>query len=185
MTATVKGLKEVQRALKSYATDVQRVQTRALNRTITKGRTLTSKEIRSEVNLKAGYVKERVDIRKADFSKQIASIVARKRGILLSRFPNRIIKKKGVSVRVKRGSAKFIKGAFKANVKAGGRTVEVVALRVPGRYKNGNAKFKALYGPSPSQVFANVRDKIGPQLERELLLQLQKELDSAAKRARR
>lgn len=186
MSLSVSGIKELQRALKSYGADVTRIQTRALNRTITKGRTMASKEIREEVRLTAGYVGKHLKVIKASFARQVASVVAKKRGILLSRFPHTVKKGKGVVIRIKKGgSAKMLMRAFKTTVSAGGTPVDVIATRTGGRYKNGNAKFRTFYGASPSQVLNNTKGKLSPILERELRSQLEKELAQAAKRAKR
>lgn len=185
MSLTIKGLKEVRANIDKYSKEVAKARVRALNRTISKGRTLASKEIRDEVRLTATYVRDRLKIVQATIALQRASVVAKKRGILLSRFPHSVRIKRGVTVRVKKGGGgKLLKGAFRAKVRAGGSTVDVIATRIPGRYKNGNAKFRTFYGPSPSQVLNNTKPKLTPILEQELRIQLEKELQYAAKRAK-
>lgn len=99
---------------------------RSLNRTMEQARTAMSREIRSEFNLPAAYVRERLQIRKAfarsgQFSLQAELIGGdgRRRSANVIRFGARP-GAAGVSVLIRKGGRKEIKGSFIGNK---GRTV--------------------------------------------------------------
>lgn len=97
----------------------------AMNKTIAIARTDMSREIRNEFALKAGYVSERLRVRKAwrsgalELTASLAGGDGRKRSANVIAFGARQIRK-GVSVRIRKGRRKVIAGAFIANK---GRTV--------------------------------------------------------------
>lgn len=181
------GFKEAAKELKTLGQEGQRAVTRALNKTATKTRTLASKDIRSQVNLKAGYVREKLRIKKATFKQPQAVIYASRRGVLMTRYPHKVLSR-GVSVRIKKGKArKVMKGAFVTTVNAGGKKVQVIAVqhRPRARYSTGNLKFDVLYGPSVSQVFQTARADITPEVEQYLAQQIEREIDRAWQRVKR
>ncbi len=146
MKLTIKtDFKDVQRRLDSMQAEVRTKATvSAVNRTIEQARTQMIREIRSEYAVTAGYVRERLFIRRASFKEGAFRIEAslsgqgknrKARSANLIAFGAREVLK-GVSVKVKRaGSRKVITGAFIANK---GRTVFV---RVPGTTMASRSKY--------------------------------------------
>jgi hypothetical protein len=123
---------EVQRGLDQLQADLRGVVLmRTVNRTIDLAKTAMSREIRSEFNVTASYVRERLAIRKATLKAGRFSIEAQltasgqfrgRRSANVIAFGAKQVKQ-GVSVKIKKaGSRKVIKGAFIANK---GRTVFV------------------------------------------------------------
>lgn len=116
-----------------------KVEVRAVNRTIDLAKTAASKDIREEYAISAGYVRERLHIRRATLRGARLTIEAElsasgkvrgKRSANVIAFGARQVAK-GVSVKIKRtGGRKVITGAFIANK---GRTVFVrtSARRLP------------------------------------------------------
>lgn len=181
-TSELAGDKDALYTLRQLGKEGQKAIARATNNGGRRARTLASKEIRNQVNLRAGYVRERLRTTRATTKKTEFVINATKRGVLMTRYPFRQTRK-GVSVKIKPKSARsFIKGAFVTTVNAGGRKVEVVAVRQSGRFSTGNRRFKVLYSPSVSQVFNKVRDTITPDVMRYYGEQIDKELRQALKR---
>ncbi len=177
------GINKALRKLSKLGSEAPKLTTRALNKTAAKARTLASQEIREQVNLKAAYVKDKLRVKKANYSKQEVIISATKRGVLMTRYPHRVLRR-GVSVKIKRRGARAkIDGAFKTTVNAGGRKVDVIAVRSSGRYNNGNQKFDVLYSPSVSQVFGGVRRDILKPVSVYLEKQIEHELKRTLKRA--
>ena len=116
-----------------------------------------------------------------------AIIYANRRGVLMTRYPYKVMKQ-GVSVRIKKGKGrKVMKGAFVTTVNAGGKRVQVIAVqhRPRARYRTGNLKFDVLYGPSVSQVYETARADITPEVERYLAQQIEREIDRAWQRVKR
>lgn len=98
---------------------------RSLNRTIEQAKTEMSRQIRLEFNISAAYVRERLSIKRAFAAAGQFSLSAELRGGGKRRSANVIAfgareSGNGVSVLIKRGQRKVIKGAFIGNK---GRTV--------------------------------------------------------------
>lgn len=168
-------LLETELILSGFRLEGPKILSRALNATASKGRTLGSKKIREQVNLKSKYVKEKLKLKRATWQKLTASISAESRGLILMNYAT------GTSgddfkVKVKKGATKTISNAFLATVYAGGRKIDVIAQRHP---KTG--KFDVLYGPSVSQVFNSVRDEIDTELMDELEIQTDRQINSFLK----
>lgn len=152
---------------------------RAINAEAARGKTLASRKIREQIGLKAGYVNERLKIRRATATKLVAEISTPKRGLLLTRFANRQItvrgRKAGVAVRVKpRGGFKKMPKAFYIRLRAGAMPGfnEGIAIRE-------NDKVKVLHGPSISQVFNTVREDVAPELLEKYRTTLAREIQYA------
>lgn len=103
-----------------------KVLARALNRTVEQARTQMSREIRAEFNLSAGYVRDRLKIKRAfakvgqfSLSAELTGGDPRRRSANVIAFGARR-SGKGVSVQIRRGARKVITGAFIGNK---GRTV--------------------------------------------------------------
>lgn len=181
-SAEIAGDKNAIKSLRQMGKLGQQAVTRATNNTGRRARVLASKEIRSQVNLKAGYVRERLAIKRATATKTDFVISANKRGVLMTRYPFRQTRK-GVNVKIKKtGPRAVVDGGFVTTVKAGGRKVQVIAVGQPGKFRTGNRRFKVLYSPSVSQVFNSVRADINPEVNRYFREQIDKELAQALKR---
>ncbi len=178
----ITGDKAALKTLRQLGKYGEQAMTRATNNAGRRARTLSSKEIRAQVNLKAGYVRNRLKIKRATRSRPEFVISAAKRGVLMTRYPYRTTRR-GVTVKIKRtGARAVLEGAFVTQVNAGGRKVDVVAVRQPGRFSTGNRRFKVLYSPSVSQVFNKVRGEIKPEVDRYFEEQIRKELNQALRR---
>lgn len=103
-----------------------KVLARTLNRTVEQARTQMSREIRNEFNLSAGYVRDRLRIKRAfakagqfSLSAELAGGDPKRRSANVIAFKARK-DARGVSVQIRKGGRKVIKGAFIGNK---GRTV--------------------------------------------------------------
>jgi hypothetical protein len=145
----------------------------AINRTGKKVRTLASRKIREQVNLKAAYVNGRLGFIGATRGKLEGSITTEARGILLTRYStdSRIksngekyqyfkpppIPARGIRVKVKpSGSTKALSRQSFYMILKDSKALGIVQ-RTPDR------KYDVLYGPSTSQVFNDVRDQVLPE----------------------
>ena len=163
---------------------------RVLNKQIRKTRTRSSREIRGELSLKKDRVDASLDIEKATLSNLAAKVVAKRRGVLLSRFPNRQLTRRGktkprvnagISVRVKKGgSFQKLKTGFKLQLKSGnkrsgddgGEQRFGIAIRTGSKPKD----IKVLHGPSTSQALDTLRSKISAIEEPVLRAGIQQEI---------
>lgn len=147
----------------------------ATNKTVPRVRTRASQEIRSQVRLKAGYVKDRLRITKATRKNLTAKISANARGVLLSRYSTDTsitgdkvtwlkpppVPARGPRVKVKpSGSPKSVAGR---PGEIAGRPFYMVlknsrALAIAARKPGGG--IGVFYGPSVSQTFDTVRDDV-------------------------
>jgi hypothetical protein len=151
----------------------------AINKTAPRVRTLASAAIRSQVRLTAGYVNDRLVVRRATAKKLSGAISTPSRGLLLSRFSTEsliagdkvswikppAIPARGIRVKVKPdGAPKEVRGDNETKgapfyvVLNKGQNVGIAA-----RLKNERKRFKVFSGPSLSQVFDTVRDDVTPQ----------------------
>ncbi|MFW6344710.1 MAG: phage tail protein [Halomonas sp.] len=154
-----------------------RAMSRAINHTLGVTRTEASSEIRKQVKLKAGYVRDKLKIRKATMSQLSGAIRTPTRGTLLTRYPHRQYKKGGIGVQVKPGSGKtkHMPGAFFITF---GNGVQAIAYRT--KYGPGLGRsegLKVLYGPSTSQVFTDVKDDLQAPSGNRLMRRLAMEAD--------
>lgn len=174
-------MNDVQLMVKGVAVNGPKVLSRSLNKTATKARTVSSKKIREQVSLKAAYVNSKLKIKRATWKNLTAKLEAEKRGVLMTRYPHTLLKSGIISVKIKKtGRRAKLSGAFKTTIRAGGKTVDVIAVRDPegGRYSTGNSKFKVLYSPSVSQVFSSVRDQVDDDMSVYLLNVTEQELNA-------
>lgn len=113
---------EVALALQRVQTDLaSKVLARTLNRVVEQARTQMSREIRSQYNLPADYVRDRLRIRRAfagagqfSLSAELIGGDGKRRSANVIRF-TRGTGQRGVKVAISRGRAKEIAGAFVAN----------------------------------------------------------------------
>lgn len=172
---------EIESLLTGMKKDAPKILSRAINRTVTQSKKRASQEIRKDLNLSASYVNGsksrglpgKLFTRPATRQKLSGRLFAHERGVLMTRYPHSVLKRGGVSVKIKRGGARVrIPGAFITKVDAGGRRVDVVAIPKPdlGKYTTGNNKIKVLYSPSVSQALNLIlKDEGLSGLSRELL----------------
>ena len=140
----------------------------AVNKATDKARVMASEDIRSSINLGRNYLAKRLTVVKRASGNDLEGMI---RGsdnpTMLARFAStrnpRVARKAGgVTVSVKPGSAKFMKGAFLMDL---GNTVGLAIRVKPGESLRNrkNAKRVAnglylLYGPSVNQAFRLVAD---------------------------
>jgi hypothetical protein len=154
---------------------------RSLNKTATYGRKRVNQEIRKKASLKLAYINGKLSIKPpATWTRLKVKISAEKRGVLMTHFTHTMLKRGGATVKIKPGAGrvKFQK-AFKTTVKAGGKKVEVLAIKVPGKYATGSQKFNVIYGPSVSQLFDGIRDNVDRELLEYIDLDVDKQISAA------
>jgi hypothetical protein len=180
MNIILKGQKQLEKKLNKIQTAVKKGEVRALNKTATKAKTQATKAIGKQIILPAKYIKSKLWISKANKNKPYAKIEAQKRGIQLRRFYAKHLHKKGkpagIAVKVKRrGRQKKIPGGFLIKLKR--NNGYGIAMRKKGA--KGRNNYKVLYGPSPSQVFDQVRPEIEPEIRKTLKRNMQHEIQYA------
>jgi len=197
--ARIEGLAELRSSLGRSGRVSRKAARLAINDTARRMRSAGSKAIRQQVNLKAKYVNERLEVSKPATDKSLTAVISgRKRNTLLYRYGAKILTRKakhpersegfpalgipagrklaGVSVKVKKGGArKKMRGAFIARgLKKSGASA--VAIPLPGKYTTGNRRFEALYGPSVHQVWTDVREELAPEAEKRLSAEFRRQL---------
>jgi hypothetical protein len=158
----------------------------AINRATLRGRGWAASEMRKQVNFPASYLTgsdARLRITKQATNTDLEGVIAgRSRATSLARFsretdPAAARRRGGVSVQVKPGQARFMRGAFLVRLKAGAGNTDTqfnlgLAIRLkPGQSVHNKHSMKQLshnvyllYGPSVDQVFSTVRDDVAPQI---------------------
>lgn len=153
----------------------------AINRAGPLIRTESSKQIRSQVRLKAKYVKDRLKFTRSTRSQLSGAIRTPSRGILLSRFSTDSliagdkvswikppdVPPRGIKVKVKpTGTPKKVTGDSETApnppfylVLRNGRLAIAARRNAPGPRGGG---IKVFHGPSLSQVFDDVKDDVQP-----------------------
>lgn len=160
-----------------------KILSRSLNQTARRAKTRAAQEIVANYRLKSAYVKndKNLKVTLSNYRRLQAKVTAQKRGVLLTRYPYSILKRGGVSVGIRKNSGrKKITDAFKTTLRAGSKTVEVIARPDPsgGRYSTGNRKIKVLYSPSVSQLFNQFKEKLDRELVEYLDTVTNRELDA-------
>jgi hypothetical protein len=186
----LKEAQELFQFLGGNSTDATRI---AVNKAARRMRLVARKEIRNDVRLALSYVSERLVVKAAKKGGLTAKIETPSRGLRLTKFstdPN--IAAEGVQWIKPPLSAVRQKGGdtpppFMVQVKPGGATKPVrgdtskskpfVIVGKGSRalllvQRNAGGKLDALYGPSLSQVFSSVRERIIPDAEKELVKQM-------------
>lgn len=175
---TLDGLKALEN-IRELPNEIQVAASRALNATLKTTRTDAAKKIARQVNFTSRYLTsgDRLGVRKfASPSKLEGVIGGRDRATSLARFAtSSTVNKKGVTVEVKPGSAKFMRRAFLVRLPQGKALTETkfnlgLAIRLkPGETLNNKKNFiklqgnlYLLYGPSVGQVFNEVRGDVAP-----------------------
>lgn len=195
ITSGFTGDRQAVASLKRLGSEGLKAMTRATNKAGDKARTLSSREIREDVSLSAAYVRQRLRVRRATFSRLEYTIQTPKRGVLMTRYPYRELSRggrpNGVSVKIKRRGARAkLRSGFVTWLTAGQKKVQAIAVPERSksggkrpRYKTGNSKIKVLYAPSISQVYDSVRGRITPEVLRYFEGQVLRELIQAEKKA--
>lgn len=186
------SLREAQSLFQFIGGDAENAQRVAINKTGPKVRASASKEIRSQIRLKASYVNKRLKFKKATKGNLSARISAPSRGLLLSHFStdSRVSGDKiswikppptpprGIRVKVKpKKSPQLLKGGgpgttgkpFYMVLPNSGKLA--IAVRKSGQPPGGR-KVDVLHGPSLSQVFNDVRNDVMPEAQQEYTRQM-------------
>jgi hypothetical protein len=109
---------------------------RAINHTLAKVRTASSKEIRQVYNISAKDIRQAISITKASRSNMTGFVIAKGKPIPLKAFKPRQTKQ-GVSVVIKKGKRDLIRSAFLATMKSGHQGVFA-----RGEYGSGSFAFR-------------------------------------------
>lgn len=171
------AVREIYDDLAHIKNGAPRAMSKAINHTLGVTRTEASVEIRKQVKLKAGYVKEKLKIRKATYTKLQGAIQTPTRGTLLTRYPHRkYVNKPGIGVQVKPvGGKEHMPGAFFITFKNGVTGIAIRTKYGPGLGRSEG--IKVLYGPSVSQVFTDVKDDLQAPSGNRLMERLAYEAD--------
>ncbi len=191
------SLNEVRALLAKFSDGAARAHSRSLNKTVTKGRTDSSKEIRKQIRLNAAYAKSLLTITKASQKNLSARITTPVRGLLLSRFSTNTsisgdkvswlkppsIPARGLRIKVKpngspvpfSGDDEIVGKPFYMVLPGTGR-VGIVGRKAKLGAQGG--KIKVFYGPSLSQVFTDVKEDLSEPLAQYQLEQFEKEIDA-------
>lgn len=154
-----RAIRQVESDLSHLKNGAPKALSRAINHTLTVTRTEASKEIRKQVKLKAGYVRKKLTLRKANTGNLTGAISTPSRGTLLSRYPHRQYKNGNIGVQVKpAGGKKKMPGAFFIHFSNGNTGIAIRTKHGPGLGRSEG--IKVLYGPSVSQVFTDVKDDL-------------------------
>jgi hypothetical protein len=171
----------------------------AINRTLDRARTAAARAIRDQVAFPASYLtgaESKLTVSQRASNENLEGrITGRQRATSLARFaresdPSAVRKKGGVTVQVKPGEAKFMKGAFLVKLRAGSAKTDTkfnlgIAIRLkPGESIRNKREMQQLdhnvyllYGPSVDQVFNDVRYDIGPNMVSYLETEFRRLLD--------
>jgi hypothetical protein len=186
------GLKDLS-SLVPNEKKVKKAASQALNRTADRARAESAREVLRQLRLPPNYVKakdsKRLRVKKRAKQEQLEAVVAgQKRPTSLARFST-AINKKGVSVAVKPGAAKFIPNAFLIKLKAGNADLDTRAnFGLAVRTKKNKIPSKAykpkklgpnlwlLYGPSVGQAFGG-KDGIAKKVSPDTAKFLEKEFN--------
>lgn len=167
---------------------IQKAARIAVNRAAEQARTLSAREVRKQVNFPASYVSPsggRLEVKsRATDSSLTAVVSARSRATSLARFARGRSRGKtgGVTVEVKPGRARFMRGAFFIRLRSGKADLDTafnqgLAIRTKGgvrpdrayrpiQLKNG---LWLLYGPSVAQALLSAKGTgIWPKLEEQI-----------------
>lgn len=192
-------LNDVQLMVKGIAVNGPKVLSRSLNKTAAKARTVSSKKIREQVNLKAGFVNERLKIDKANWGSLKARLSAKRRGLLIGNYLH------GVTGRTAKGNNRYgklidynakkkmysvgdLSQPLKLKIKprGGAKAVpkdwfilpKLKGVNIPALAKREGNKLKVIYAPSISQVFSDVRDDIDDDMSGYLLDVTEREISA-------
>ena len=159
ITVDKEAVRRIESDLMHLKNGAPRAMSRAINHTLGVTRTEASKEIRKQVKLKAGYVRDKLAVKRPTFNWLNGASQTPTRGTLHTGSPNQRYNRGSVGVQVKpTGGKKRMPGAFFIRFANG---VQAIAIRTqygPGLGRSEG--LKVLYGPSTSQVFTDVKDDL-------------------------
>lgn len=174
ITLSMKGMRDLETFAKEFPAEVDTAAQRAVNYTLVKVRTQTTRDMQKQVELGKSYLDSKLRItRKATIKNPIGEISGAFEPISLARFARGTIKRgKPIKVRVKKGGSvtKFSNAAivplsrggigFLVRMKKGETLKGSSAARplLPRKRKDGSrsdpaTKAYLLYGPSVNQLF--------------------------------
>lgn len=178
---------------------IVRFATMAINKTVDRARVRSAERVRQQVDFPANYLRgadARLYVKKRATGNDLEGVISgRHRPTSLARFvrdnnPAAARKQGGLTIQVKPGEARFMKGAFLVKLRAGAAKTDTkynlgVAIRLkPGqRPRNSRAAVQLdrnlwlLYGPSVNQVFQTVREDVAPETLDYLVAEFMRLLD--------
>lgn len=173
----VKSLSDIIDATKALPKDIQIAARNAVNGTLRRTRTASSKAIRNQIAFGAAYLDQnkRLSVTKfATTSDPAGTITGRDRPTSLARFATK--SGRGVTIQVKPGASRHSKKAFFIKLKSGSASIETkfnlglaIRLKAGEKIDNKTKMIKisqglyALYGPSVAQIFKGVADAAAPE----------------------
>ncbi|BBI51104.1 hypothetical protein HORIV_35250 [Vreelandella olivaria] len=108
ITVDKQAIRRIESDLMHIKHGAPRAMSRAINHTLGVTRTEASKEIRKQVKLKAGYVRDKLTVKRATVNSLNGAIRTPTRGTLLTRYPHRAYKEGGAGVQVKPSGGKSV-----------------------------------------------------------------------------
>jgi DNA-binding transcriptional regulator YiaG len=166
-------LKQLEKMFAQTARAVPRVIMRGINRTVTPARTQISRELRKEINIKAGDLNEKINVRRATMSRWEARIELSTYRIPLLDFGARQTAE-GVTYKIKKsGARELIPSAFIATMSSGHRGVfkRLYKQRLPIQEK---------FGPSIGIVFQR-SEQLVKTVTADAMTNLEKNIDAQVK----
>jgi hypothetical protein len=149
-----KDLEDVKKLLADVKNGFPKAFSRALNKSATGTRTDMVNLARREYNYRAAYVRDRTSVNKATYSRLTASVESVGPGVhLTDMLGTRALKKKGVSVNVKKSTGKeVLSHAFIAHGRNSGKEI-VFERALENGTPVGRYDIVALYAPHPELVY--------------------------------
>lgn len=169
---------------------------RSLNATASKGKTESNKAIRTQVNLSAAYIRDRLEVKKATTGNLTAKIITPSRGLMLVYYlygvnavnPDTGRASYGALLKYKKGffSVANLDQPLKVKIKPNSSPIslgpewfilpKLKNSNLPALAKRENGRLR-LHGPSLSQVFTDVKDDLAQSLSEYQVEQFNKKLD--------
>ena len=188
LTVQVIG-KGLDQKLKKASDAARKAAVRAINRAATSGRAEGIKQIRKDVNFKAGYLRERIQLHKATFRREYAVIRARARPTRLDRFlsSRRNFRPGAAAGRVlvkKQAGSRLVRGSFYVPLKYGRGEPGTSGLGIARRLRTGPGSgraYKVLHSTSVHNAFEDVAEHVARHatevFKRRYRQELRRELD--------
>lgn len=162
------GLSKLLERINRREREVKKELAAALNKAAREVVNLSRDEWNAFATTDNDYVKKRLDVRSGATENRLqAKVSARTRATRANRFRYHAMPgRKGVMLNVKRGSAgAVLNNAFVVRAKSDGKPLVLERLKkhVKGDKGFGGKRFKAVYGPSINQHFADSKERVAPQ----------------------
>lgn len=142
--------KFIKTEIKSWNDTVKRATIAAENKTAAQALTFTKRIIREDYNIKGKDLSKVIKKTTADKRGRLASIIATGRGIALFKFKAKQTKK-GVSVTVKKGKRKLLRGHFIATMPSGHKGV-FIRKETEGGKRAARLPIKERFGPGAATL---------------------------------